>query len=170
MNTVLQPTPWYRQFWPWFLISLPLTAVIAGIATLFIAAHNPDGLVADNYYKEGLAINQELDRDRHAAALGLSALVRIETTAHRLVLTLDGPANAGQAGDIELRMIHPTRSHLDRTLALTRESGNRWSAALDNPAPGRWHLQLESASGEWRLTGRLALPEQLQAILQPHAG
>lgn len=170
MNTVLQPTPWYRQFWPWFIISLPLTAVIASFATLFIAAHNPDGLVADNYYKEGLAINLELDRDRHAAALGLSALVRIDPASDRLVLTLDGPASAGQSADIELRMIHPTRSHLDRTLVLTRESGNRWSAPLNNPAPGRWHIQLESASGGWRVTGRLALPEERQALLQPHAG
>ena len=48
--------PWYRQGWPWFLIALPATAVVAGIATLVIAAKTFDGMVVDDYYKEGQAI------------------------------------------------------------------------------------------------------------------
>lgn len=170
MNHRLPPTPWYRQFWPWFIIALPFTAVVASFATLIIAAHDPDGLVADDYYKEGLAINQELGREHQAAALGLTGLVRIDTIKHRLTLTLEGSAGATQAADIELRMIHPTRPNLDRTLRLTREADNRWSAALDNAAPGRWHVRLESAQGGWRVTGRLTLPEQQQAVLRPQAG
>ena len=39
--------PWYRQFWPWFLISIPLLTVIAGIITLAIALKYPDHLVVD---------------------------------------------------------------------------------------------------------------------------
>lgn len=166
MDTATQPTPWYRQFWPWFVMTPPLTAVIAGIATVFIAAHDPDGLVADDYYKQGLAINDELGRDRRAAELGLSALARLET-GDRLMLTIDGSTQA-RTDDIALRMVHPTRPNLDRTLSLTREGGGRWSATLDNIAPGHWHLLLDSAAGEWRLTGRLAIPEQRQALLQPN--
>lgn len=166
MNTTDHPTPWYRQFWPWFVMTPPLTAVIAGIATVFIAAHDPDGLVVDDYYKQGLAINDELGRDRRAAELGLSALTRLEADG-RLVLTLDGAASV-PAEDIELRMVHPTRPNLDRTVALTRETGNRWSAVLNAVAPGHWHLLLDSDTGQWRLTGRLALPEQRQALLQPN--
>lgn len=158
--------PWYRQFWPWFIIALPLTAVIASIATLIIAAHNPDGLVVDDYYKEGLTINATLERDRQAQALGLSGLVRVD--AARLVLTLTSSSDPVQGRDLELRMIHPTRPHLDRALQLRRESGNQWSAALDAIAPGRWHVQVESPSGNWRLTGRIALPDQQQALLAPN--
>ena len=166
MNTASQPKPWYRQFWPWFVMTPPLTAVVAGIATVFIAAHDPDGLVADDYYKQGLAINDELGRDRRAAELGLSALTRLQEDGH-LELTLDGAASV-PAEDIELRMVHPTRPNLDRTVALTREAGNRWTAALDAVAPGHWHLLLDSDAGQWRLTGRLALPDQRQALLQPN--
>jgi hypothetical protein len=36
---------WYRQFWPWFLIALPLAAVVGGLLTIFIAAKNPDLLI-----------------------------------------------------------------------------------------------------------------------------
>ncbi|MGL4901125.1 MAG: FixH family protein, partial [Shewanella sp.] len=42
--------PWYKQFWPWFLIILPLCAVIASFATLKIALTNSDALVAEDYY------------------------------------------------------------------------------------------------------------------------
>lgn len=162
------PPPWYRQFWPWFIIALPLTAVIAGIATWIIAAHDPDGLVADDYYKQGLAINQTLDREHRAQALGLSGLARIDSAAQRIVLTLEGQIDARARDDLILRMIHPTRPNLDRTLTLKAEVGKRWSAPLQHTAPGRWHLQLEPATGEWRLNGRLALPEQQQALLQPN--
>ncbi len=34
--------PWYRQFWPWFLIALPLTSVVASFVTLWIAVTDAD--------------------------------------------------------------------------------------------------------------------------------
>ena len=160
--------PWYRQFWPWFIIALPLTAVIASITTLIIAAHDPDGLVADDYYKQGLAINQILDRERRAETLGLSGLLRVDTSTQRILLTLDGPLNARNQKVMVLRMIHPTRPNLDRTLTLNSDGNGAWSAALERAAAGRWQLQLEPSASDWRLSGRLTLPDQQQALLQPN--
>jgi hypothetical protein len=40
--------PWYRQFWPWVLIAIPLSAVIMGGITLWLALANPDYLVVDD--------------------------------------------------------------------------------------------------------------------------
>lgn len=162
-------SPWYRQFWPWFIIALPATAVVASVATLIIAAQDPDGLVVDDYYKEGLAINQTLERDRRAQALGLSGFVRLDRDNDRLVVTLNGLPTDADGADLELRLIHPTRPHLDRSLQLRRDADGAWSAALDAVAPGRWHVRLESPGGAWRLAGRLALPDQQQALLQPNA-
>ena len=65
MNDV---TPWYKQFWPWFLMALPATAVVGGIITIVIAMTNPDGLVQDDYYKAGLGINRTLEREQQALA------------------------------------------------------------------------------------------------------
>ena len=39
--------PWYRQFWPWFIIALPAAAVIASFFTLWLAISNPDYVVVD---------------------------------------------------------------------------------------------------------------------------
>ena len=42
-----QDQPWYRQFWPWFIIALPASVVIASFFTLWLAISNPDPLVID---------------------------------------------------------------------------------------------------------------------------
>jgi hypothetical protein len=39
--------PWYRQFWPWFLILIPSLAVIGGFVTLWLALSHPETLVVD---------------------------------------------------------------------------------------------------------------------------
>ena len=68
--------PWYKQFWPWFIISLPASAVIAGLITVYIAFENADSLVADDYYKSGLAINNRIKQQQNAASKGLAAILR----------------------------------------------------------------------------------------------
>jgi hypothetical protein len=40
--------PWYRQFWPWFIIALPTAAVLASFYTLWLAISNPDYIVVDD--------------------------------------------------------------------------------------------------------------------------
>ncbi len=38
-NDITSPMarPWYRQFWPWFIIALPLSAVIASTSVAVVA-------------------------------------------------------------------------------------------------------------------------------------
>lgn len=43
-----QNLPWYRQFWPWFIIALPASAVVASFITLWLAISNPDPLVIEH--------------------------------------------------------------------------------------------------------------------------
>lgn len=40
--------PWYRQFWPWFIIALPASAVIASFISLWLAISHPDQLVVSD--------------------------------------------------------------------------------------------------------------------------
>ncbi len=60
-NTKLAPgegVPWYKQFWPWFIIALPASVVVASFITLWIAISNPDQLVVDD--DEYRRLNSEL--------------------------------------------------------------------------------------------------------------
>jgi len=34
--------PWYKHFWPWFLIALLSSAVIASFVSLYFALHTSD--------------------------------------------------------------------------------------------------------------------------------
>ena len=63
VESVLSDRPWYREPWPWILMSVPATAVVAGIITLWLAVSSADGLVAEDYYKQGLAINRVIERE-----------------------------------------------------------------------------------------------------------
>lgn len=54
----LQEPPWYRQFWPWFIIALPAAAVIASLITLYLAVSRPVQLVVDD--EEYRRLNDEL--------------------------------------------------------------------------------------------------------------
>ena len=50
--------PWYKQFWPWFIIAFPLTSIIASLTTLWIAISHPDRSVLND--AESRALNNQL--------------------------------------------------------------------------------------------------------------
>ena len=51
---------WWRYGHVWLIISGPLLVVIAGFVTAYIAIRNPDPVIAEDYYRQGLEINQTL--------------------------------------------------------------------------------------------------------------
>lgn len=144
-------TPWYRQFWPWFLIALPGTVVVASVATLLLALSNDDSRVVDDYYKEGLAINQRLATDQIASQLALQAQLAIAADG-RVELTLTG--ELAPPAQLQLQLIHPVDNRRDQTVLLARvdASSGHYAGLLDNVPAGRWHLQLgDPADPRWRL-------------------
>ena len=141
--------PWYRQFWPWFLIMLPASVVVAGFTTLYIANRHADDLVADEYYKEGLAINRQLEKKERAAALGIEATLRIEGREIRVFL-----AGQERANQIQLRLSHPLESDRDFLVTLIRSGDGQYRGSLRHPVATRWHWTLESGTPDgWRLDG-----------------
>ena len=157
MNTLSTPAskPWYREPWPWFLISLPATAVVAGLATVWIAANSADGLVVGDYYKAGLAINQTLARDDAARALGLAATLQRDGNALALTLTGRLPAYPDQ---LSLTLAHPTRQGMDQRLLLSHAGAGHYRTQMPAMPDGKWHAQLADTASTWRLSGVLHTP------------
>lgn len=168
MNTTTTPAlPWYKQFWPWFLIAIPALSVVGGIAMMVIATQTNDGLVSDDYYKEGQAINEQLDRDRQAATLGLSAQLLLADDGRNLRLVFAKPVT----GKLTLKLLHPTRSGLDQTIALQRNGEQLYSAQLTAPlSQPRWRIELGDSAGQWRLTGIWKLNSLEPLVLRPEQG
>ena len=157
--------PWYRQFWPWFLIALPATAVVAGLYTLHIAIVTRDGLVVDDYYKEGLAINKTLDRDRKARQLGIAAVFRYTPATGQIVVYLQGKTALPER--LRLRLVHPTREGFDQAVALVRVADGQYAGHIQVRARGNWHLLLTPPDDSWRIGGRSRLEGPVQIRLQP---
>jgi uncharacterized protein len=42
MSTVIRTAPWYRHFWPWFIIAMLSSAVAGSFISLYFALHTSD--------------------------------------------------------------------------------------------------------------------------------
>ena len=155
-------TPWYRQAWPWFLIAVPATAVVGGIITAILAVRSYDGPVTADYYKQGLAINEEVARADLARALGLRARVEVAGFADgdRVRIELESARALPPEAALRLRLVHPGRPAEDRLAVLARidvDADNRravYVGALQSHAgrlggPVSWQVILESP--QWRI-------------------
>ena len=56
--------PWWQYGHVWLLISGPAVVVVAALVTAWIAVHNPDPVLAEDYYRQGIEINKTLHRDK----------------------------------------------------------------------------------------------------------
>ncbi len=141
--------PWYKEPWPWFLMAGPFIVILAAIATIYLAVKSNDGLVSDDYYKEGLAINQSLARDDAARAMHLSAGVMVQGEQLRVIFSPD----SAKPNRVLLRIIHPTQAGFDLDVDLKPEGEGVFHATLPKSLKGRWRLVLEDAEKTWRLQG-----------------
>ena len=154
------PTPWYKERWTWLLMLMPATAVVAGFITLWLAIKSFDGLVADDYYKQGLAINQTLARASAAQEMGLAAKVRF--SADNLSVVLSARPGVDLPARLNATLAHPTRGGLDQQIVLEGKDGV-YVAAIPLPlSAAHWKVLLEDESRSWRLSGTASLPTETE--------
>ena len=111
--------PWYKERWPWLLMAGPAIVIVAGFITAWLAIVSNDGLVADDYYKQGLAVNQRLQRDHYASELGLRADLMRSGEQVRLLMTAE--SDAGLPEVLTLKLAHPTRAGHDQLVKMVSE-------------------------------------------------
>jgi uncharacterized protein len=156
--------PWYREPWPWLLMAGPATVIVAGFATLYLAVKSEDGLVVDDYYRQGLAINATLAREERARVFGVSATMEISQQRDHVLVELKGPSK--NAIRLRLRLVHPTRTGQDQTAILVMQPGGTYAASIRPLAEGSWRILLEDDASNWRIDGML-LPGKDRAELRP---
>jgi uncharacterized protein len=145
--------PWYKQFWPWFVITPPLAGIMLGVLLVTAATYDPDGMVVSDYSKEGRGINQSIARAQFAFSLGLAADLQID--GDRVWLDLRSSVPVPQQ-KMKLVFMHPTRDQYDQELPLSYDAGRRlYYADLEELGMALWHVHLEPEDGSWRLRGRM---------------
>ena len=136
--------PWYRNRWPWLLMAGPAAVLVAGAVTTWIAFASADGLVAEDYYKQGLGINKRLAREDAAREQGISARIELSSS---ITVVLSG----AQPEALFVHLAHATRAGHDLRLRLVAVEEGRYAAALPPLPPGRWRIVIEDPRGTWRI-------------------
>lgn len=162
--------PWYRHFWPWFIVGLLATSVAAGLGTVAIAFTHQDSLVRDDWYAEGTAINRRFERDALARQLGLTATLAVEGSAVALSL---GGEGQGDLRALRLVLSHPTHASRDREVTLVRDPDRGvFRGVFEGPLEGRWYATLRpmdavGSEADWQLSDTLHLPSARPIPLVP---
>ncbi|MEO8544295.1 MAG: FixH family protein [Burkholderiaceae bacterium] len=53
--------PWWKFGYVWLVISGPAIVVVASFVTLYFAIRYPETVIDENYYRNGMEINQTLN-------------------------------------------------------------------------------------------------------------
>lgn len=59
--------PWWKFGHVWMVVAGPAVVVLASFITLYLAITRPDPVVSEDYYRQGLEINQRLEAQAAAS-------------------------------------------------------------------------------------------------------
>ncbi|MDR3087324.1 MAG: FixH family protein [Azoarcus sp.] len=161
----LDHEPWYRQMWPWLLMTPPALAVVFGIYFFVVSNQTFDGLVADDYYKEGMTIVKLVDKYKRAQDLGLSAHASVRAEA--MSVTLSAAQEKDLPVSLHLTIVHPTRSGRDQEALLEKGQNGLYSGTFAPLTAGKWRFQIEDESRTWRMEGAANLPAETEVLIEP---
>ena len=150
MHAQTPVAPWYKQFWPWFIISILALSVVLGLSLLTVSILKGDSLVVDNYYDAGKGINTALDREKLAKQLQLSAHISFNDELGVAELTLTGNSRPAQ---LSLSLISPTQPEKDRRIVMQPAEGKLYRGNMQDSVQGRRFVELIGQEGgkDWRL-------------------
>lgn len=172
MDVTVAPTdtaPWYTHRWPWLLMMGPGFVAIAGISMCYVAFSGQDALVVGDYYKQGKAINQDLRRDRAAAALGLSVDFRYDAS-QGLLRGHIGSAKPLADESLSIRLQHATQPERDMVLLVRPDAKGDFSVALPMLERSRWQVLVEGQKRDWRLEGAWHWPAEREVAIRADLG
>ena len=147
---------WYKEPYFWMLVCIPLSSVIMGSFFIYLAVSTKDTLVRDNYYKDGLAINQEMLWDKKADTLDikLSLLIKDNTAIIKLLGSRQTPPNT-----LLLKLSHPTLEDRDRDAFLQVSENGDYIGFIESFEDSRFYLMVESIDQEWRVRKNMTVTQ-----------
>lgn len=155
---------WYKQFWPWFLITIPVCSMILSFNMLRFAFDGQDAMVVDDYYKQGKAINISLEKIQAAKALNIETqlIVNEQDISLRFI---HGAPETGAA--LRLAFYHVTQAPKDQTVDLFRDAQGIYRGSTERDLTGKWQVALTPHDKEWKVQQTLSFPNADPIIFNP---
>lgn len=147
--------PWYKQFWPWFVIALPATAVVAGLFTLYLAIVNRPDVVSDQITGEGEAIELNREAFDRAKALGVAFEYKFDADAHKLYLNAIGGIDKEKTSILSVMLLHPTMKSRDIEVTAALMPDGQYTALLETMPEGKYGIQVSAPGESWKISGHI---------------
>lgn len=148
--------PWYRHFWPWFIIAMLGASVTASLTTVWISMQTTDSLVL--HAEDGVrnAADRRVAAERLASELGLAAVITFDAATGMVSAVMQRGELATLPTALEFELSHPAFAERDIAIALHKAlpdaGGNPvWVGHLATVPQGRWYAVLKSGE-DWRLS------------------
>jgi len=157
--------PWYKQFWPWFLMLLPFSVIVAMIVTLTIASNYGDNpMVVDDYYKKGRGINAQVEKVQAAQALNIEFAFAQQEQTYTLAYTSGKPE---QLSALKVSFYHSTQAEKDFTETLTADAQGLFRGSLQHNDQSKWTITITPFDNSWRVTQQIQLPAYRNLAIKP---
>jgi hypothetical protein len=157
--------PWYKQFWPWFLMLIPFSVVIAMAITLTVASSYGDNpMVVDNYYKKGRGINIEVEKVQAAQALNIEFAFNQNDKQFTLAYTSGAPS---QLTALKVNFYHSTLAEKDFSVTLTADGQGLYRGEMLNNQEGKWTITITPFDNSWRVSQQVNLPAYRELAIKP---
>lgn len=158
------PKIWYKQFWPWFLIVVPLSSMVLSFTMMNFAFNSEDSMVIDDYYKEGRSINLKIQKLQQAKILKIATIVQVFSDYVEVSFISGAPDNDGA---LTLDFFHSTQKHKDFSVTLLRDANGVYRAPLTTDVMGKWKLSLHPFDENWKIQKVVSLPQTSPFNLKP---
>lgn len=149
-------TPWYQQFWPWFIMAIPAAAVVGGLTTVWISTQTTDSLVLQSEDGVRNASDRRIAAERFASRAGLAAFVEINPETGTIAAMMRSGDLDRVPATLEFELSHPAFAERDQVVTLAKampdpEGNPVWVGHFTSVPTGRFYAVLKSGE-TWRLT------------------
>lgn len=157
----------WNQPWLWFTLAPLILSVVLGLTMLNISFHIQDGLVTDEYSKEGLAINERIEKEENAKTLEIKATISLDDQSGELQLQFSSKQDT-TPDNLILEIIHPIIKDQDIKIVLTHQGEGRFTGHLDQQLDSKRYIRLEELHNtSWVLKGELNFPLAGEVTVSP---
>lgn len=157
--------PWYKQFWPWFLISVPVVVMVVCAIIIYLAVTQGNfSMVVDDYYKKGKTINAVIAHVERAQELNISFEFKAADGALALRYNTGAPE---QLSALQVKFVHATDAAKDFSRQVTVAADGIYRADIPTHIDARWTVTIEPFDRQWKVSQKYQLPTTEWTLVEP---